>query len=262
MYYRFSLDDNIEVFKDLAQNGYISLFDQKYLGFLKRLHERFSTKIQLNVYYEMAGFTLASMPDKYKAEWVANSDWLRLSFHARADLPQRPYASASYDELKQDCLQVHDEICRFAGKKTLDYYTTLHWVEATKEGCLALKDCGIKGLVGLFGTAEKVECSYSLPRLVCEHMLTNSFYFDQQTDLWYIRNDIVINNYSLEELAKALEKIGHQEFCEIMIHEQYYLPHSDFYQADFEQKVEAAVKWLTNQGYHPAFLDDILQFNS
>lgn len=66
MNYRFSLDDNIEVFKDLAQYSYESLFDQKYLGFLRRLHERFLSKIQLNIYYETDGFNLSQMPDRYR----------------------------------------------------------------------------------------------------------------------------------------------------------------------------------------------------
>ena len=56
--YRFSLDDNIWVFRDIARNNYSSIFENDYLALLKSIHEEFGTKIQLNVYYETEGFTL------------------------------------------------------------------------------------------------------------------------------------------------------------------------------------------------------------
>ncbi len=89
-YYRFSLDDNIWVFRDLAYGRYHSIFDHPYLSFLREIHEEFHTKIQLNVYYETDEFCLAQMPDRYKEEWEENARWLRLSFHARANDPRGP----------------------------------------------------------------------------------------------------------------------------------------------------------------------------
>lgn len=262
MYYRFSLDDNIEVFRDLASINYSSLFGQPYLCFLKEMHDKYKTCIQLNIYYEAEGFNLTQMPDRYKAEWCANADWLRLSFHALSDQPQRPYLTADYEEVRRDCELVQNEIIRFAGKDTLDPYTTLHWVVATKEGVKALYDCGIKGLVGLFGTSEKVEISYSLSQKICRDMQQNSFYFDRETDMWYIRNDLVINNYSIDELSTLLSTFKKREFFEIMIHEQYYLKNSELYQADFKEKVELVIKWLTEHDYKPVFLGKILDCRS
>ena len=102
-YYRFSLDDNIWVFRDLARGRYHSIFEHPYLSFLREIHEEFHSKIQLNVYYETEGFCLSQMPDSYKGEWEENADWLRLSFHARADDPPSPYEKSGYAELFADC---------------------------------------------------------------------------------------------------------------------------------------------------------------
>lgn len=147
MSYRFSLDDNIFLFADLSEQTYASLFDQPYLKFLRELHSEYGAKIQLNCYFETEGFCLRDMSGKYREEWEENADWLRLSFHARKDDPPNPYAEADYQELYQDCNMVQEEIRRFAGEKTLDLYTTLHYCQAAPEGVRALRDCGIKGLV-------------------------------------------------------------------------------------------------------------------
>ena len=57
------------------------------------------------------------MTDKYKDEWKANSDWLRLSFHANANAPNRPYAHVSYEQMYFEAERVHKEILRFAGEE-------------------------------------------------------------------------------------------------------------------------------------------------
>lgn len=140
--YRFSLDDNILVFKDIAENDYSSIFENKYLNLLKSVHAKFGTKIQLNVYYETDGFNLSAMPDKYKAEWERVSDWLKLSFHAYSD--DERYAGCSYEKMKRDCELVQNEIIRFAGEKSLSHYTTLHYISCSREGVDAMIDCGIR----------------------------------------------------------------------------------------------------------------------
>ena len=90
MKYRFSLDDNIWWLRDLAKNAsvYKSLFDNPFLAFFKKLHDAFGTKVHFNIYYQdEADFNLSMMPEKYKGEFIANSDWIALTFHALANDP-------------------------------------------------------------------------------------------------------------------------------------------------------------------------------
>lgn len=259
MSYRFSLDDNIFLFADLSEQTYASLFDQPYLKFLRELHSEYGAKIQLNCYFETEGFCLRDMSGKYREEWEENADWLRLSFHARKDDPPNPYAEADYQELYQDCNMVQEEIRRFAGEKTLDLYTTLHYCQAAPEGVRALRDCGIKGLVGLFGTAEKPQSSYSLPEDVCRKIRETGRYYDPVQQMWFLNNDYVLNNFGRGELQNALEKQKDQEFFEVMIHEQYFYHFTGLYQADFCEKVRDMISWLVKKGHQAVFLDDLLE---
>ena len=111
MNFCFTVDDNIRAFEALAVEGAESLFDHPYFAMLRRLHEAFDLKVQLNMFYQKDGFTLADMPDRYRAEFAAVSDWLKLSFHSK-DETRRPYETSGYDEVFSDCAAVQREILR------------------------------------------------------------------------------------------------------------------------------------------------------
>jgi len=139
MTYRFSLDDNIWFFQNIAKNQHIykSIFEDPYLALLKTMHDRYGTKFHVNIYYqcpEFGGFTLDEFPDKYKSEWIANSHWLLLSFHANANLPDRPYIRGTYEQTKFEHDRIMEQIIRFAGRETFaGPMLTVHWGDATVE---------------------------------------------------------------------------------------------------------------------------------
>lgn len=90
--YRFSIDDNSFFLRDIARKDYTSLFDCFYLNMLREMHRKYGARFVLNIYYKTEdGFELPQFPDRYKSEWKDNSNWLRLAFHAYANLPDRPY---------------------------------------------------------------------------------------------------------------------------------------------------------------------------
>lgn len=142
--YFFFVDDNIWVFRDLTNNGGDSLFDNPYLSIYKRLHDKYGMKVQLNLFYQThtGDFNLSQMTDRYKEEWKANSDWLRLSFHARSEFPDFPYVNASYDEAKKDFSDIKNEIIRFAGEECLSFDMMTHWGPMSGAGCKAFRDEG------------------------------------------------------------------------------------------------------------------------
>ena len=116
------------------------------------MHDEFDVKVDFYVYFSTDGFDLTKMPVKYKTEWQENSDWMKLNFHAlHHEPPKMPYLNATYHEMKNDFLLVADEICRFAGHDSLSTITAIHWGDATRDGCRALRDCGVRGLVSKFG---------------------------------------------------------------------------------------------------------------
>lgn len=266
MKYRLSIDDNIWFLKDLAMNAsiYNSIFDNKYLNFFKSVHDLYGTKVHFNIYYETEGFNLADMPTCFKEEWIENAQWIRLTFHALADAPSYPYKNASYQKVYDDCDLVNKQIKRFAGEELLSPFTTLHFVEATREGCCALRDCGYWGLVGLFRIKDnKQELSYFLDKNEVTFLQQHSFYKEARTGLVFVKNDVVLNYFKREEIIPYLQSIKkanvNKDFFEIMIHEQYFYPSYKSYQSDFCEKISDAVSWLSMQGYQSIFLEDIFK---
>ena len=153
----FFIDDTIWVFRDLANERPASMFDNAFLKMLKRAHDDYGLTVQLNLFYRTdffygsKEFTLADMPDCYKAEFEAASDWLKLAFHAKQEFPDYPYVNATYEDVKNDYMDVINAIIRFAGEKSLSTTFCPHWLPISKAGCHALADCGVRMISPTYG---------------------------------------------------------------------------------------------------------------
>jgi hypothetical protein len=261
--YRLSLDDNIWFLQDIANHAgqYRSIFDNPYLGFFKQVHDAYGTKIHINLYYQTDGFDLSGMPDVYRDEWRQQAHWLRLSFHALADQPDKPYAHAGYAQVKKDCEDVLRQVERFAGTELIGNTTTLHWGEATVEGCRALRDCGYLCQVGDFNVDNDLPpVSYYLDLEQRRHINRRTIWKDNKEDIIFFRSAIILDCHSLEDIPAFLDAF-HEDphrsgFVDLLIHEQYF--HRDYggYQPDYREKVLAAVRWAQSKGYEPAFLSE------
>jgi hypothetical protein len=260
--YRFSIDDNILFLKDIAQHPeYKSIFDNSYLAMWRDLHRKYGTKFHFNIYYETDGFNLSQMPDRFRPEWKDNAGWLRLTFHARADKPDRPYIQAPAARVVEDYRAVTREIERFAGKELLSPATTVHWGEATREACVGLRREGVRILAGYFQLSKGAPIvSYYLDRAHTEYLGARDYWKDMETDLLFVRHDIVLNSGPIEQIVPKLDATGadpHQaEVMELMIHEQYFHPSYHAYLKDYRQRVELALEWVTKRGYRSVFYED------
>lgn len=255
MHFRFSVDDNIWFFKDLAQNNYNSIFDNSYLALYKRLHEKYNLKVQLNLFYQYENFDLSKMPERYKQEWINNKDWLQMSFHSKNE--KTLYTNSGYDKLFEDCQTVNNEIKRFAGAEVLNSFTTIHCCKTTQEGNKALKTLGVKGLAGLFGTDKNPKQSYSLKYQDFKDIYTDCYYYDKAIDMYFVNIDMVINTFNIEDIIPYLSKYIGKEHIEIMIHEQYFYPHYYMYQPDYKKKLNTAISYLLDNNYKSCFLNEI-----
>ncbi|MDD2456220.1 MAG: twin-arginine translocation signal domain-containing protein [Kiritimatiellae bacterium] len=143
-------DDAIWFLRDLNRQRPRSLFDTPFLAPLKECHDRYGLKAQINLFYRtdffygMDEFTLAEVTDAYKTEWQANKDWLRLGFHSLQEFPDYPWINIDYADVKKLFGMTFGEINRFAGDGVFTFALVPHWCPMSKDGCRALKDCGIK----------------------------------------------------------------------------------------------------------------------
>ena len=263
--YRLSIDDNIWFLRDIGEHTdtYNSLFDNPYLSFLREIHDSYDTKIHLNIFYQTEGFDLSQMSDKFKAEWRQNADWLRLSFHALGEFPDKPYQHAGYEAVKKDCELVMKEIRRFAGEEVMGPMTTLHWGAATVEGSRALRDCGYVAQLGYFNVDDELPAvSYYLSVEERRHIKKRFIWRDNREGIIFVRSSIVIDKTDLDRIVPYLDSYaqgpGKPPYLDLLVHEQYFYPFYEAYQPDFRERVLTAVEWAGGNGYTPAFLSDCI----
>lgn len=146
----FYIDDTIWALRDITRMRPASMFDTPFFNMLKTAHDKYGTKVQLNLFYRTSyyygndDFCLSEVTDAYKSEWEANSDWLKMSFHAKEEFPDYPHVNAKYEDMKAQFKTVENEVIRFAGEKSFTYAVCPHWNAVSKNGVKALHDCGVK----------------------------------------------------------------------------------------------------------------------
>jgi hypothetical protein len=276
--YRISVDDNILFLQDIASNQsiYKSIFENPFLALFKKAHDLYGTKIHMNLYYEFTKdcmaffgkhktyFNLTMMPDKYKEEFKENSDWLRFSFHARANCPDYPYKDTSMEKLDEDICLVHREMLRFMGENSLSPVTTLHFGTTNIGGARTLRNNGYKGLNGYFEFDDKglPSVSYHYPKEVVDNLTDRDFWVDTSEDIICSRCDLVLNSYKLAEIVPSLEKIktnSHRSgFLELLIHEQYFYEDYTAHIPEYAEIILTSAKWAHENGYKPSFLSEVM----
>lgn len=276
--YRISSDDNVIFLADLNSHPeYTSIFDNPYLAVYRKAHERYGAKVHLNLFYSLAAtpsekfsaerpaFDLSMMTDRYKAEFEANSDWLRLSFHARQDLPAHPYREADAATVLADYEAVRREVIRFAGERTFaGDVTTIHWGTVTREGVRALRDAGHRALMGYFELSAKGDpvVSYYAEQELVRHIGARDFFTDMGEGITFGRIDFVTNIGTLDEIVKKTRAVINDPhrggFVSFMIHEQFFYGDYIVPLADFEARVLEPARMLYEAGYRGAHIRDVL----
>ena len=276
--FRVSSDDNIIFLYDINEHKdeYKSIFENPYLAIYKKAHDLYGAKVHLNLFYEFDDearrkfssdrpyFNLSMMTDKFKDEFAANSDWLKLAFHANSEFPDAPYNNVSAEKIVEDCIRVHREIIRFAGKDSISNSTTTHWGSGDRECLRALRALGYTSFTGYFevvGGAGLV--SYYVPVETCDHINKRDFWFDREEDIIFGRIDRVTNLGTLESVMDTVKEVVEDPhrggFVSIMIHEQYF--YSDYYAhlPDFEKRILDPCRYLHERGYVGSHITEALR---
>jgi hypothetical protein len=260
--YRFSIDDNSFFLRDIARNKYTSLFDCFYLHKLRELHSKYGTRFVLNIYYATEdGFELPEFPDRFKGEWQVNSNWLKLAFHAHSHKPDRPYQYASASQLIADLNKVAEQIIRFAGEQTYSPPTVIHWGMVQSTALKPLFESGVHVLSGYFRKFNDVwDVNYLLDDARSEYLSRHDALMDFDSGIVFSKVDIVCNSTPIERIVPTLEPLtkdpNQAEIMDIFTHEQYFWPFYANYIPDHFQRLETAIRWLTDHGYKPVFFHE------
>lgn len=260
--YRFSIDDNSFFLRDVAKQNYSSLFDCFYLKGLRELHSKYGARFVLNIYYTTEdGFVLPRFPDRYKGEWKDNADWLKLAFHAYANKPDRPYQYAPASKLIADLDQVAEQIRRFAGEQSYSPPTVIHWGQVQPAALKPLYERGVRVLSGYFRRSSTGwDVNYLFDDVRSEYLSRHDALMDFNSGIVFSRVDIVCNSTPVERIVPTLEPCAKDpnqaEIMDLFTHEQYFWPFYSNYLPDHFERLDVAIRWVTEHGYKPVFFHE------
>jgi hypothetical protein len=119
-----------------------------------------------------------------------------------------------------------------------------------------MRDLGVRGLLGLYGTEESPRSSYSLSEeLAAEARRGRVVYCDGMA---HASIDLILNNVELDKIEERLEPLLDRQRVGLMIHEQYFYPDYERYQPGFEDKLALAFSYMRDHGYESVFFENIL----
>ncbi|MBR2356953.1 MAG: hypothetical protein IKA65_02855 [Lentisphaeria bacterium] len=274
--FSFFIDDNSFFWTEIMKNRPASLFDQFYLKNLKNIHDKYGTKFCLNCFYrndhDPDKPELKDFPEDYRGEFDANSDWLRLAFHAYSEFPDRPYQHVATEKLAEDYDLLQKEIVRIAGEKAFAAAPVIHWAMTNPKNLYVLKERGVNILTGGYSvsrtsvdvaeTSPVSDIGYFYERDVVDYVTEGKIFYDKFTGMM-LSNDFCCCNY--DDIAALDRRFGrycdpsspnYRETLALMTHEQYSFPYYQNYIPNHFERMEYACKLVAEAGYEPVFMDE------
>lgn len=256
--YRFSIDDNSFWYRDLLKEKPARINDNMYLAQLKKLHDEFGVKFTLNLFYETPEkeCNLSMMPTDWKSQFIDNAEWMRLTWHAYNEFPDRPYQYATPEKVAYDYDKIHEEVVRFAGEQSWAPPTIVHWGELLPSALPTLYQRGVRALSGYFKKNElRYDVSYGLDEARCAYLESHDALMDFGSGITFSRIDIVFNSTKIEDVIPTLEPNIDDEdngdYLDLLTHEQYFWPFYKNYIPDHAQRIATGLRFLTEHGYKP-----------
>lgn len=192
-----SIDDVTKCFRYLSNhsNEVHTIFDEPFLGYLRYLHQRYHCRFTLYAYLQDGDFNLKDVPNKWKEEFVENSEWLKIGYHS---VSRKPVGGGNIDSFETDYTKFEKAVKKFAGDIVLAKYLRLDFFQAEQEWIDFLRERGIKVLL----SADDKRISYSLPEQE-NHILIEEGAINYH-GMHYLRSDIRIERKS--GMSRILQK--------------------------------------------------------
>lgn len=250
--FNISVDDVSNVFIDLTlhQYEYNSIFENAYLNYYKSLHEKFGVVFSLYVFYKDGLFDLSQCTEKYKKEFIENSDWLKFGFHAWDS--KTIYDDGSDRDLVNDYMVTTTELERIVGHESIDNVLRLASFQGKKQDIEKLSKLKSERIIGLL-TADDMRNSYSLSDEDNTFIYSHDLLY--QEDVYYISTDLRVE--FIEDLPGKIQEletntwINQLNIFTVFTHE---------WKLDeaVKEKIEKLCQYANERKYRNVFLEDYL----
>lgn len=168
---QISFDDVYLCIKDLKDTlRYTSVFQQPFFKSLKELHDVYGAVFSLYVYEKADNFVITEVPDKFRNEFIENSEWLKFGYHAIEPRFDKKEQSL---EFERSFLNVRKSILHWAGKSSLAPCLRLHYYFADDSMIAILKKYKVYHLLG---ADDEGRISYNLNRLQSDSLYARRAY--------------------------------------------------------------------------------------
>ncbi|WP_102348735.1 hypothetical protein [Bacillus sp. Marseille-P3661] len=263
-YMHISVDDVIEILRELDLNGYQSVWDHPIFSMFQRLNQQYGAVFSLYSFYETNDglWTLDHMTTQFRDEFRQASHWLRFGFHGYSYKSDYGYSENSIpcQVAKNHYTLVVNAICKFAGSSAIDTIPRIHFYQGQRETVRSWKrnQLGLKGLLSADDGRDEV---YYLNRKQREILISSDDYYDFDEKLYFIHTDIRLENELNPALALDARLIdpvykNQQRIQCIFTHED------QLKQESIRKKIEDCCRWATAYDFHFLFPMDCLPFQN
>ncbi|HJK77481.1 MAG TPA: polysaccharide pyruvyl transferase family protein [Methanocorpusculum sp.] len=242
-----SCDDTYLMFTELIdhQHDWVSIFQSQLLKDLKLLHDEFGAKFTFYLPASVGKYHVRNIPDSFKAEFTAASNWLKFGFHC-SDINKRVASGSGYEEFCSSYFEVYNAIVSFASPQSVARVLRLHRFYGSSDAVSFLLSQGITGLL----CADDNRISYDLTSEEAAYLrkygeLTKNSMRYFRTDIRYDTDRDVIN--SLLHYHGTVCNGDEEKKVILFFHESLY---SKIYKSLIE-----SVIWLRVNGYSFGFLE-------
>jgi len=210
-----SIDDTIQLFDDIKNNNYQSIFENSFLKKLKKIHDKYGTKFSLFVFYKYDNKTIENSPTKYKQEFIKNSSWLKFGFHAYSD---KSKYETDYNKITLEFDKTMEVLENVVGKEALTSVMRLDRFVLSRNNLKSINELE-KRIDGLLGADSKNRPNYFLNKESNNKLFERDYLYDNETDIFFYTTDIRIENLSFINLENEMNKYKNDKNLIVFTHE-------------------------------------------
>ncbi len=242
-YIQLSIDDTADILRELTVRSYASIFEEERLAFLKGLHEEYGATVSLYAFYQGEnGFALSGVPTRYKAEWRANANWLRLGAHST-----HKKSSFAGEDGVAEYERIYQEFMRFAGKECIDPCFRPHFFVIAPAVLRTLREKDLAS--GVHCPDDERAChSFTAEE---EQTLAAEGYLCKE-GIAYIKTQTRLENLSEETFDNFLAGLNGKKFVSVFTHE------SCLAYEVILKRLQAVCAYAKGRGFVFAFPADVL----